>query len=773
MKLSLERKITLVILIGLLVAVLLGGAGYMTVNRLQHGAEMIGVFVATLVAYVAAVIFTCIAVGREMKHRRATERNLRNSEARLRLIADNIPALVTYIGRDERYSFVNSFLGDIGGRQSQQMLGRTMREVCTPALYADYQPHVHRVLNGERTQFEGQVVVDGKTYHHETHYVPHTDAEMGVLGFYAMSFDITVRKNAQDALFREHERLDVTLSSIGDAVITCDHAGCITFINPAAEQMTGWACIEATGRPLEHVFNVVNAKTRNKTPNPLEQAIRENRTVGLESNTVLIRRDNKEVGIDDSAAPIHDRAGNVIGGVLVFHDVSEARYLADRLEHQAHHDALTNLPNRVLFMDRLTHELSRAARDHEQVALLFMDLDKFKAANDVFGHAAGDSLLKQMAERISANLRASDSAARLGGDEFVALLPKADDTIGIARVAEKLRAAISAPYMIEGNEVLIDVSIGISLYPGDALDAETLMKNADLAMYEAKTHSQHKFQFYSQAINKRATARFNIEAQLRRALANDEFVLHYQPKVDFPSNIVVGAEALLRLPTTNGDMISPAEFIPLAEETGLIVPIGQWVLREACSQIAIWQRMGLSVPVSINVSALQLKKADFVEDVARAVEVSCIAPHLLELELTESVLLEAGEMALSCMYELLKIGVKFSIDDFGTGYSSLSYLNRIPAASLKIDRSFVADVDTKPATAMITRAIINLAENLHLGVIAEGVETAAQAQALYAQGCSIMQGFHFHRPISARCMTDLLANWKTELQSAASAEISN
>jgi diguanylate cyclase (GGDEF)-like protein/PAS domain S-box-containing protein len=691
-----------------------------------------------------------------MQRRHALERSLRESEGRVRLIADNMPALVTYVDQGERYRFVNAFLGKIGGRHSQEMLGRSMREVCSPALYAEIQPRVAQALNGERVQFEGQLILNGQNFHHETHYIPHLDEDGKVLGFYAMSFDITARKDAQDELFKEHERLDVTLSSIGDAVITSDKSGNVTYLNPVAERMTGWTNTEASGKPLDHVFNVVNINTRRKTPNPLAQALRENRIVSLEPDAVLIRRDRREIDIEDSAAPIHDRAGGVIGGVLVFHDVSEARRLASRLAHQAQHDALTDLPNRTLFVDRLTQALARATRRQETVALLFLDLDHFKTANDMYGHTTGDTLLRQVAERIRANLRASDSAARLGGDEFVILLPNADDANGIANVAEKIRAAISAPYFVNGNEVVIGVSIGISQSPGDGTDAAALLKNADMAMYDAKARGRNKFQFFSSAINERTIVRLNMESYLRRAIANDEFVLHYQPKVNYPSRQIAGVEALIRLPGIDGKMISPAEFIPLAEQLGLIVPIGQWVLREACMQIAEWQSAGFTLPVSINVSAMQLKDADFVADIAHAIRTSGIAPQLLELELTESVIMEVGEIALDCMHQLLKIGVRFSIDDFGTGYSSLSYLNRIPAVALKIDRSFVTDVDTNPSTATITRAIINLAGNLQMGVIAEGVETAGQADALYAQGCTAMQGFYFYQPVTARCIGELL-----------------
>ena len=692
----------------------------------------------------------CDFIRRELRQRRMMEKALRDSESRVRAIADNIPALITYVDRDERYGFANNFLGALGHKDSQQILGRTMREVCTPALYREITEKIGAVLDGHQVRFEGSAEVAGRIYHHESHYIPDRADDGSVRGFYGMSFDITERKETEEALFRERERLDVTLSSIGDSVITTDADCRVTYLNPIAEAMTGWDCQSASGVRLDQVLRLINYKTREAAPNPLEQAIREKRIVELAADTILVRRDGAEAGIEDSAAPIRDRAGNVIGGVLVFHDVSEARAMVLRMQHQAYHDALTGLPNRTLLKDRLAQAISGAGRHSGKLALLFLDLDKFKQVNDTMGHARGDELLKEVARRLGACVRGSDTVSRLGGDEFVILLPEIDDIQRVAHVADKVRAAVAAPYRINGDEVPIGVSIGIGIYPDDGSDVDTLLKHADAAMYEAKAHGRNNYQFFTPAMNARAVARYNLEVALRRALSNAEFTLHYQPKVNFASGAIIGAEALIRWRQTDGSYCAPADFIPLAEETGLIVPIGLWVMRTACAQNFAWQRAGMiAVPISVNVSVVQLRQNDFFSDVSQILTDTGLDPGLLELEFTESVLMGEEVKFTRLMDSLMQLGVRLSIDDFGTGYSSLSYLKRFPMNTLKIDRSFVRDVTGDANDATITLTIINLARSLGLQVVAEGVETAAQATLLHGQGCTMMQGYHFGRPMPA------------------------
>jgi diguanylate cyclase (GGDEF)-like protein/PAS domain S-box-containing protein len=709
----------------------------------------VAMFVVALVLYGLFVILSYVLIRRELRQRRLAEEKFRSSEARIRAITDNLPALIVYVDREERYRFCNQYVETVYGTSPTRLIGSTMREVCGPTFYAGIEGYIRQALRGERADFDGTINARGRILHHHTSYIPDRAADGSVRGFYALSFDITARKNAEDALFQEHERAEVTLSSIGDAVVTTDANGNISYLNPIAESMTGWSDVSARGRPLEEVFRIINIHSRETVPNPLAQAMQENRIVELAADSLLITRSGAETAIEDSAAPIRDRAGNVIGGVLVFHDVSEMHALAVRMARMAHHDALTDLPNRLLLRDRLAQAISAATRNEQRLALLFCDLDRFKQVNDSFGHAYGDALLKEVAKRLVSCVRASDTVSRQGGDEFLVLLNDVQDTPSIAATAEKIRAALCTPYEINDQQVHVGVSIGISIFPDDSVDEHALIKNADAAMYEAKANGRDRFQFFTPAMNVNTKKRYELENDLRNAIAHDDFCLYYQPKFDFLTGDLVGAEALLRWPKGALMGHTTDALIRFAEETGLIHYIGDWVLQEACEQMKKWQQAGAApIPVSVNVSALQMRQTSFVEQVAHILSAADIDPDLLELELTESMLIEAADEAIAQMQALKKLGVRLSIDDFGTGYSSLIYLKKFPVDTLKVDRAFISEVTTSRHSAAITLAIITLAKSLELEVVAEGIETIEQAEMIFEQGCHLMQGYLFAKPLS-------------------------
>ncbi|MCC5808723.1 MAG: EAL domain-containing protein, partial [Ectothiorhodospiraceae bacterium] len=438
------------------------------------------------------------------------------------------------------------------------------------------------------------------------------------------------------------------------------------------------------------------------------------------------------------------------GLVIVIEDINERKQNEERIRYLAEHDSLTGLPNRVLFNDRLEQAISRARRQGGLVALMFVDVDRFKNINDSLGHQVGDQLLVQMAERIRESLRDSDTVGRPGGDEFALLLPDLPDARAAARVAEKLLERLAHPYALKGHQLVVTASIGIALFPDDGTDLITLAANADAAMYFSKDAGRNAYHFFRGEMNARVLERIQMETAMRSALKNGEFELHYQPQVDGPSRTVIGFEALVRWHHPQQGLISPARFIPLAEETGLIVPLGEWVLREACRQNKAWQAAGLPpLPVSVNISPSQLRQSGFGDTVAAVLEESGLHPGCLELELTESMMMHGPERNVETLQGLRELGVRISIDDFGTGYSSLAYLKRLPIDKLKIDQTFVRDVVVDPDDAAIITTIIGLAQNMNLGVVAEGVESVEQLEFLLSGGCRHHQGYLFARPLPA------------------------
>ncbi|OLN31502.1 bifunctional diguanylate cyclase/phosphodiesterase [Desulfosporosinus metallidurans] len=562
--------------------------------------------------------------------------------------------------------------------------------------------------------------------------------------------ETTERKNAEAMVWLAKERAQVTLDSIGDAVITTDVLGIVEYLNPIAEALTGWTTSEAVGHPLEQVFRIVNEKTGKSVESPIVRCLREGRIVGLANHTVLIHREGQRIAIEDSAAPIRDRQEAVIGGVLVFHDVSDKRNLMRELAHQAHHDALTSLPNRLLFNELLNQALAQARRKRSRLAVLFLDLDRFKLINDTMGHNMGDRLLKESSERLKQALREGDTIARQGGDEFLVLLPEIGQEEEAASITERILAVFLKPFVLDWNEVFISTSVGISLYPNDGSDLETLVKQADTAMYYAKEQGRNNYQFFTPELNSRAHERLSLENSLRRALEREEFVLYYQPQVDFESGCIVGVEALIRWNSVERGIVSPDAFISIAEETGLIVPIGEWVLRRACTQNLAWQEQGYPPwRIAVNISARQLQEPHFIELVARILQETEMDPQWLEIEITESIAMEKGESSVEMLRSIKELGVRISIDDFGTGFSSLNYLRQLPVDTLKIDQSFVRDICPDANGEAVITAIILLAQNLRLKVIAEGVETETQWSFLKDKRCDEMQGYFFSKPLPA------------------------
>lgn len=422
----------------------------------------------------------------------------------------------------------------------------------------------------------------------------------------------------------------------------------------------------------------------------------------------------------------------------------------EKLRLQANYDSLTKLPNRTLFMDRLSHALSRGRRDRSQVAVLFLDLDRFKKVNDTLGHNAGDKLLQQAARRLTACVRETDTVARLGGDEFTVILPDLHNAHNTELVARKMLQCLAEPFIIDGAEMLVTGSLGITVFPDDGEDAETLLKNADTAMYKGKEDGRNTFRFFTAKMNAEALEYLKLENALRHAIEREQFILHYQPIIDLKTGRVTSAEALLRWNHPERGIVGPTEFIPLAEDTGIIVPIGEWVFRTACDQIGAWRDIGLSsLHVSINLSARQSRDTAFKDMIHRVLKETGADPKNITLEITESLFMEEDHRVLAILNELRTMGINLSLDDFGTGYSSLSYLKRFPVNILKIDRSFVVDIGKDTESQGLVEAIIAMAHSQNMKVIAEGAETEEQVAFLRSRGCDEVQGFYFSHPLPA------------------------
>ncbi|NRR32634.1 EAL domain-containing protein [Oxalobacteraceae bacterium] len=527
----------------------------------------------------------------------------------------------------------------------------------------------------------------------------------------------------------------------------------IVYVNPAFERITGYSQAEVMGKSPRLLHG---ADLDQQGAQEIRAAIREQR----DGHAVLrnYRKDGTLFWIEVYISPVREEDGSVSHFVSIQHDITAVKAYESELHHQATHDALTGLPNRVLLEDRLRQAMPHAARKEDAIWIVSLDLDRFKFVNGRLGHKGGDRLLQAVAQRLQDSVRAIDTVVRVGGDEFAMLL-LSDSGAGSPRSDEvqRLLDQLAAPFYIDEQELFLTCSAGVAVFPADGSEPELLIERADIALHRAKEMGRNNYQFYTPAMNEQLGERVRIESALRSALEREEFVLHYQPQVDLASGRIVGMEALIRWQHPELGMVAPVRFIGLAEENGLILPIGAWVLRTACTQLLAWQREGRAeLRMAVNVSARQLAEPDFVQTVARVLADTGLAPHCLELELTESLLMKDIEHAIHMMHELKRLGVMLAIDDFGTGYSSLAHLKRFKVDVLKIDQTFVRDLTEDPDDAAIVATIIALAANLNLDVISEGVETSEQLAFLRRHGCQQMQGYYFSRPLDAAGFEQIL-----------------
>ena len=568
---------------------------------------------------------------------------------------------------------------------------------------------------------------------------------------------ILARRALEDGLLAQRARAEITLASIEDAVVTTGSTGVVDYMNAAASVLTGWPQHEALGLPVDDVLQFLNKDNLRPIRNPLAVVLERNHALRLPAGTILIRRDGSEAAIEDSSAPIHTPSGELAGAVIVFHDVGHAQDMIAQMAHLSTHDILTDLPNRAALQTRISHAVAMGQRDRLGFSLLYLGLDNFKHVNDALGHEIGDKLLCSVAARLAACVRASDTISRLGGDEFVLLVLDTFARQDAIVTANKLLNCLSQPHRIDGHELHISASIGISQFPDNGSEPSVLVQHAAAALSGAKDKGRNTFQFFESTMNARAVERQRVESNLRYALEREELVLFYQPKIDLGSGKLIGAEALLRWRHPDWGLVAPERFIQVAEDFGLIVPMGRWVLRQACLQARRWQQAGWNIDtMAVNVSAVEFKRHDFVHGVQDILAVTGLQPCCLELEITESVLMHDAEASRAILEQLKAMGIRVAMDDFGTGYSSLSYLKRFPIDVIKIDRSFVSGIGTDQDDGSIATAVIAMGSSLHYRVVAEGVEDRFQLDFLRERHCHEAQGYYFSAPLAADAFERML-----------------
>ena len=675
--------------------------------------------------------------------------SLRASEQELSKILDSMQD--TYYRTDKQGRLIRVSLSGEGllGYRRNELIGRSLVD-----LYVDpgAREHFLTLLAEHGGQLRSHETAlrhkNGSVVWVSTNAQFYYDEQGNIAGVEGTTRDITGRRDAEVWM----RKLSSALEQTADAVMVTDRDGMVEYVNAAFTVVTGYTGEEAIGRSPRLL------RSGSHEPAFYRQLWR-TILAGEVFQDVFVnkRKDGSLYYEEKTITPLKNDEGQITHFISTGKDISDRMQAQERLQYLAHHDVLTELPNRALFTDRLEHALARSRIAQSQVAVLFLDMDRFKMINDTLGHDVGDHVLRDLARRLRGCVREGDTVARLGGDEFAVIIEDVVDVHPVESVARKILEMLTQPFYWQDRELFITTSIGISLFPEDGNDPKALLKNADIAMYRAKDQGRNTYRFYAAAMGAEALERLSMETSLRHALERDEFVLHYQPQVDMATGRAVGVEALLRWQHPEFGLISPGDFIPILEETGLIVPVGEWVLRAACRQVRAWQESGHPrLTLAVNLSSKQITAPGFAHTVNQVLAQTGMQPELLELEITESMLVEHSADTVGSLRELVAMGLRLAIDDFGTGYSSLSYIKRFSIDTLKIDRAFVVDVTVDEDDAAIVQAIVAMARRLNIQVVAEGVETEAQCDFLRAHDCNLVQGYLFGRPVPAERLPALL-----------------
>jgi len=674
----------------------------------------------------------------DVSKRKQAERALKDNRALIHAMLDASAEGISLLDRDGLILALNASAAGILGGGHDDLVGRVLWDHL-PAEVA------RRLRDGADKVLAGAAAVDShdrigtRLFDNRLHPVANADGRIERIALFSRDITQTHRRKLQ------LRKLETALEQAPVSVMITDTKGIIEYVNQAFVDVSGYSRDEAMGRNPRLLKS-------GETPNTLYREMWRRLAEGATWNGELCNRAKDGTLFWEYAtlSAIRDDGGRPIHYMAVKENITQRKETERRLVHQATHDTLTGLPNRLLLEDRVHHSIELARRDDSRVGLMFLDLDRFKIVNDSLGHVAGDELLKVVAERLRHALRRSDTVARIGGDEFVVVLTQFQSTSELAEVAEKIASALDKAVELSGHIVHVGASIGIALYPDDGQDFHALMKDADTAMYRAKQKGRNTFCFYDARMNDEALDRLKLEESLRRALVRNEFQLYYQPQIDLHTGLMTGVEALIRWNSPELGLVSPVVFIPVAEESNLISLIGWWVMEEACRQLASWRDAGLpGMKVAVKVSGRQFLNHALAECVSDLLKQYGIEPSQLEIELTESTVMAEPDRAIEQLNRLREIGIQVSVDDFGTGYSSLSYLKRLPLGTIKVDRSFVRDVDNQSDNAAIVAAILGLADALDMSIVAEGVETEAEERHLKNAGCIKVQGFRYAQPMPA------------------------
>jgi len=697
-------------------------------------------------------------IGRDITERRQAEEQLRQSEQLLRMVLETLPVGVWVMNEQGRIVESNPAGRMIWGGARyvgvEEFGGYKGWWADTGRPIAPHEWAAARAIEKGETSLNELIEIEGFDGSRKiilNSAVPLREVDGRIVGAIIVNQDVTERRRAE----AEMRKLSSAVQQTADCVLITDPTGVIEYVNQAFESITGYTRAEVLGQKPSMIKSGLQTSE-------FYQRLWTTILSGATFCDVFINR-KRDGGLyyeEKTITPLKDAGGRITHFISTGKDITERMQVQERLHYLAHHDALTGLPNRMLFLDRLNQALIRAHWHQRGLGVLFLDLDRFKTINDTLGHDTGDRFLQLIGARLEECLRERDTVSRFGGDEFAIILEDMAHAEDAAPLASKILEAFGRPFEIGGREYYVTTSIGISLYPGDGTDAQTLLKNADAAMYQAKELGKNTYQFYSADMGAHAIERLTLETSLRHALERNEFVLHYQPQVALADGRIVGVEALLRWQHPQLGLLAPAQFIGLAEETGTIVPIGQWVARAACRQAKLWDQAGLPpLRVAINVSARQFNDPSLVDGIAQLLAETRFEPGRLELEITESVIMKNAQVTVARLQALHAMGVRFAVDDFGTGYSSLSYLRRFAVHTLKIDRSFIHDIAADQGDAEIVKTIIAMARGLKLAVIAEGVETKEQLAFLRGHGCEAVQGYLLSRPVPADQIPRLLAGF--------------